>query len=586
MAASVSVRAKRCSDRERLENNSLAYRRIPPVIQLFYEVDGRPQVYTLLKDEISIGRSSENDVVLNDFSVSRKHAIVVKSGETWIFKDNHSTNGVRLNGKAVAEGEIKDGDELAVGTFTLRLRDDPSIASYPRGAGKKESTSTFIRPLAEFNEDFGLEKDLAPAADSTVFKKRGSLDLAYKNKVFEILVQVAKTLISADELETVLDKVMDMIFEYLPVDRGFLLLMDEAGELKTRVARVKTSRMTTASQEGEVPFSRTIVDMVVRQKVAFLTSDAQKDDRFDMGQSIRIQHIRSAMCVPLWDRGTVIGVIHVDSPIYVGTFKSEDLDLLTALANFAAVAIERASLHLRIEEDKRIRTRLERYHSPAVIEEIIADSQATGSLKRARTKNVTVLFADLVGFSTLSEKMAPDAIATMLTTFFTFAAEAVFSMDGTLDKFIGDEAMAFFGAPIDQPDHAWRAVTAAMKIRESLEAWNKQREVEGEKRLEARIAINSGEVVVGEIGSDRRVDYTVLGNAVNVAARIEQFVASPGDIVIGPVTYEAVKDRIQAAQMGFFALKGLASQVPLFKVLGLIEKDSASRPTLSSEPVP
>jgi hypothetical protein len=137
-----------------------------------------------------------------------------------------------------------------------------------------------------------------------------------------------------------------------------------------------------------VPFSRTIVDMVVRQKVAFLTSDAQKDDRFDMGQSIRIQHIRSAMCVPLWDRGTVIGVIHVDSPIYVGTFKSEDLDLLTALANFAAVAIERASLHLRVEEDKRIRTRLERYHSPAVIEEIIADS--SGQLARARTKNVTV----------------------------------------------------------------------------------------------------------------------------------------------------------------------------------------------------
>jgi class 3 adenylate cyclase len=306
-----------------------------------------------------------------------------------------------------------------------------------------------------------------------------------------------------------------------------------------------------------------------------------------MGQSIRIQHIRSAMCVPLWDRGTVIGVIHVDSPIYVGTFKSEDLDLLTALANFAAVAIERASLHLRVEEDKRIRTRLERYHSPAVIEEIIADSSGTGSLKRARTKNVTILFADIVGFTTLSEKMSPEAIATLLHTFFTITAEAVFSVDGTLDKFIGDEAMAFFGAPIDQPDHAWRSLVAAWKMREALESWNLQREAAGEPRLQIRTAINSGEVVVGEMGSDRRVDYTVLGTPVNVAARIEQFVATPGDIVIGPETHEAVKDRVNAAQLGSFALKGLAKQIPLFKVLGLAEKDAASRPTISSpEPVP
>ena len=551
------------------------------MIQLFYEVDGRPQVYSLLKDEISIGRSSESDVVLNDFSVSRKHAVIVKKNDDWTVQDNHSTNGIRVNGKTVTDSAIKDGDEIGVGTFTLRLRDDPSIASYPRGPGKKESTSTFIRPLEEFNQDFGLEKDLGPPADSTMFKKRGSLDLAYKNKVFEILVQVAKTLISADELEAVLEKVMDLIFEYLPVDRGFLLLADETGELKTRVARVKSSRMTSMVSEGEVPFSRTITDMVVRQKVAFLTSDAQKDDRFDMGQSIRIQHIRSAMCVPLWDRGTVIGVIHVDSPIYVGTFKSEDLDLLTALANFAAVAIERASLHDRVEQDKRIRTRLERYHSPAVIEEIIADSSGTGSLERARTKNVTILFADIVGFTTLSEKMAPDAIATLLHTFFTITAEAVFSVDGTLDKFIGDEAMAFFGAPIDQEDHAWRAVHAAWKIRDALEGWNRQRESAGEKRLEVRIAINSGEVVVGEIGSDRRVDYTVLGNAVNIAARIEEYVAAPGDIVIGPETFDAVKDRVKAAQMGFFALKGLASQVPLFKVLELSEQEGGGRPTLS-----
>jgi adenylate cyclase len=553
------------------------------VYQLFYEVDGRPQVYTLLKDEASIGRSSENDVVLNDFSVSRRHAMLKNEKGSWVLKDNNSTNGIRINGRAVPEATIKDGDTLSIGTFTLKVRDDPSIASYAsRKPGRPESTSTFIRPLAEFNEDFGLEKNLQIQTDSTIGRKRGVLDLAYKNKVFEILVQVAKTLISANDLETVLEKVMDLIFEYLPVDRGFLLLSDEKGELRTRVARVKSTRMTT-TVEGESPFSRTIVDMVVRQKVAFLTSDALADERFDMGKSIRIQHIRSAMCVPLWDQGSVIGVIHVDSPIHVGTFTSEDLDLLTAFGNFAAVAIERARLHARIEDDKRIRLRLERYHSPGVIEEIIADVSRTGSLKRARTKNVTVLFADLVGFTTMSETMAPDAVATLLNTFFTHAADAVFSVDGTLDKFIGDAAMAFFGAPIDQSDHAWRGVTAALKIRDAIEAWNQERTAQGERRLEVRLALNSGEVVVGEIGSDRRVDYTVLGNAVNVAARIEEFVAAPGDIVIGPETYHAVKDRVHAAPMGSFALKGLASQIPLFKVIGLESGEVHSRPTISTQ---
>ena len=186
------------------------------------------------------------------------------------------------------------------------------------------------------------------------------LDVAYKNKVFEILVQVAKTLISVDDVETVLEKVMDLIFEYLPVDRGFLLLEEDDG-LKLRISRLKSSsRMTT---DG-APYSRTIVDMVVRQKVAVLTSDAQTDERFEAGMSIRMQQIRSAMCAPLWSRDSVIGVIHVDSPMHVGSFTEKDLDLLTALANFAAVAIERARLRERFEEERRIRGRLERYHSP------------------------------------------------------------------------------------------------------------------------------------------------------------------------------------------------------------------------------
>jgi adenylate cyclase len=380
---------------------------------------------------------------------------------------------------------------------------------------------------------------------------------------------VAKTLITVDDVEAVLGKVMDLIFEHLPVDRGFLLL-EEGGTLKLRMSRLKSSNRVTT--DG-APYSRTIVDMVVRQKVAVLTSDAQTDERFEAGQSIRMQQIRSAMCAPLWSRDSVIGVIHVDSPLHVGTFTEKDLDLLTALANFAAVSIEQARLREKVEEEKRIRGRLERYHSPQVVEAIIAHAQATGAREVALTRSVTVLFADLVGFTTWSEKMAAGDLAHMLTRFFTLSSDAVFSQDGTIDKFIGDAVMAFFGAPFDQPDHAVRAVSAALKIQEGMAMWNRERASEGLPEVQARIAMNTGEAIVGEIGSQRRVDYTVLGNAVNVAARMEEFVAGAGDTVIGPQTFDAVRSRFHVTEMGQYALKGLSAKVPMYKVLGPISED-------------
>jgi adenylate cyclase len=543
------------------------------MLQVLYEADGHPRVFNLAKTEATIGRSNDNDIVLNDFSVSRRHAFLKKESGGWVIHDNHSTNGIRINDRLVPRAGISDGDQVLIGTFLLRFREEADVASPTSHKHLFDSTSTCIRPIAEFNLDFGLEKSPEMLPESTDHKKRAVLDIAYKNKVFEILVQVAKTLISADDIEAVLQKVMDLVFEYLPVDRAFLLL-EEGGALKLRVSRLKSKQRVTA--DGSAPYSRTIVDMVVSQKVAVLTSDAQADERFEAGVSVRIQQIRSAMCAPLWNRDSVIGVIHVDSPLHVGALTEKDLDLLTALANFAAVAIERARLHEHVEEEKRIRGRLERYHSPQVIEEIIGDADATGAFNQARTKTVTILFADLVGFTTWSENMAPEQLSSLLTKFFTLASDAIFSQDGTIDKFIGDAVMAFFGAPIDQPDHAARAVTAALKIREGVAQWNRERAAGGDLPIEVRIALNTGEAIVGEIGSERRVDYTVLGNAVNVAARMEEYVASAGEICIGPATYEAIKTRFRVAQMGHYALKGLSTQVPMYKVIDAFAPQEAA----------
>src|SRR6202011_1364592 len=183
-----------------------------------------------------------------------------------------------------------------------------------------------------------------------------------------------------------------------------------------------------------------ILKMVAQQQVALMTSNALEDARLLGGKSIAIHGIRSAMCVPLWNRQHVIGAVQVDSPIHIGRFTEEDLDLLTALANFAAVAIERAQMAEKIEEERRIRSRMERYHSPAVVDEIVKGSVSTAETE-IRSTEVSILFADISGFTTVSESKKPEEVAEFLSHFFSCAVESIFAYGGTLDKFIGDGVM-------------------------------------------------------------------------------------------------------------------------------------------------
>ena len=496
-----------------------------------------------------VGRASDNKLVLKDFSVSRHHARLELRGDTWWVVDLGSTNGIKVNSKYVTDAMLSEGDEIQVGNFALSFHVSES------SAGLSVNSSTFLRPLEEFREDFRIEKEPSSAGGQ-------SLASTARERVLEALAQVARTLLEVEELEPVLDKVMEAVFEQLPAERAYILLFTPAGQAELRVAR---SRGGTAL--AEAPVSQTILDLVSRQKVAVLTSDAQADERFAAGLSVRLHQIRSAMCAPLWHRDAVIGVLFVDTPLAAGSFIAEHLDLLTALANYAAVAIDRARLNDHIREARRVRERLERYHSPAVVEAIVGRQRGPGGAERHETREVSVLFVDLVNFTSRCETLEPQEVARFLGEFFTLASDSLFEFGGTLDKFIGDAVMAFFGAPLEQPDHAERAVLAALALRRRLKAWNHERQLAGLDVVEARMGVNSGLVTVGEIGSANRVDYTVLGNTVNVAARLEETVAEPGQIVIGAATQRAVAHLFPTQHLGNVQLRGLQGKLPVFRLL-------------------
>ena len=313
--------------------------------ELAFHEEGNEQIVPIRPEGIVMGRSPDCDVVIKDFGVSRRHAEVVVDGNHCRLVDLKSKNGTQVNGVRVPEALLADGDQILLGKFLMFFRktlEEKVVLDEEKPM--LEEAGTIIRSVGELSKFFLDEKkpDTAPRA---IPEAEEADELSKINRVLRSLSELAKALISAQP-EEVPARVMDAVFEHIPADRGFLMLYDDEGNLKPRVVHHRHG------DDEKITISKTIADRVTSDRVAILTSDAQVDPRFATGDSIRFHGIRSAMCAPLWKGDEVIGIIHVDSPMQTKTFSPDDLELLTALSNYAAVAIQQASLNKKIQEEK------------------------------------------------------------------------------------------------------------------------------------------------------------------------------------------------------------------------------------------
>jgi adenylate cyclase len=308
---------------------------------------------------------------------------------------------------------------------------------------------------------------------------------------------------------------------------------------------------------------RSIAQRAVDERLAILTDNAATDERFK-GKSIVMQSVRSAMCAPLMGRGgTVLGIIYVDNLTATNSFSDEDLDFLIAFSGIAAVAIENSSLTDRLRLEAVKLSNFQRYFAPNVAEQIASQE---GEVQLGGSKRpVVVFFSDIRGFTPMSELMLPDDIARLLTEYFTEMVEIVFKHGGTLDKFMGDAIMALWGAPIAHEDDADRAMLAAMEMQQVLAELNAKWEQDGRQRVNIGIGINFGEVFAGNIGSQQRLEYTVIGDAVNVASRLCSK-AAPGDILVSEPFMQALRNPPKAEALEPLELKGKAKRVPVYRV--------------------
>lgn len=271
--------------------------------------------------------------------------------------------------------------------------------------------------------------------------------------------------------------------------------------------------------------------------------------------------------VPLKVGDKLIGTLDVSNDLQARQFLEHDTHLLQALADYAAIAIENSRLFRELEASKErekqtIRNVFERYVTPAVVEQLLSQPGmvALGGARRT----VTVLFADLRGFTSLAEQLPPERLFETLNHHLSLGAEAVLRHEGTLDKFMGDSIMAFFNAPLPQADHALRAVAVAVDLQQHMAAAARATGL----RLQFGVGIACGEAVVGNIGTAQLMNYTVIGHSVNLARRLQE-IARGGQVLIDRATLEAVSSRVRTRALGAMEIKGVSALVDVYEVIGL-----------------
>ena len=530
--------------------------------------DGKRGILEISRPILTIGRGSGNDLVLPDSSVSRYHAVVKQADAGFTVADRGSTNGVLLGSERLAdEHPLNHGDVFHIGAYALKFESLDSAALVVRQAEVPSTLKEVLKGKAQ------ASTHLEPEADTPKILQQ-FWKLAHENYLLRLLYDAGKTLQSRLSVPDIGSAMLELAFRIEAVERGFFMMMDEDGNV-LRQSEVKYRRPPTAEQP-QIILSRAILERMRTSPEPILISDFGSDLRFSASDSMKSSGLRSAMCAPLAgaNTGRLFGILYVDNMEKEAAFTQEEMNVFAVIASQAAAVVENATAHQQLAEEDARRRALERFLAPEVVEMVAANPQ--GIRLGGINQKVTILFADIRGFTSMSENLPPETIVELLNAFFTRVTDVIFEFGGTLDKYMGDAVMALFGAPLAKPDDARRAVRAAVAIEQLMAELNRDARQRGWPQLGVGIGVNTGIVTAGNIGSPRRLDYTVIGDPVNVAFRLMSH-ASPAQVLVSQATADELGSEFSLSPLRPLVVKGKSEPLQVFAVEWAVKKKAKAR---------
>jgi adenylate cyclase len=537
------------------------------------DASGRQWQFNFLpKTTCTIGRAPDNSVVLDDPRASRYHAHITQSDDgLFTIVDGamvnnqlrRSANKVFINGEPRFDQQLKNGDRITIGASTLRFEqpveerttdvryDDKPLGHTQLLISASDVMSTVLRSKEEVT---------APQQRDKVLES-----LQRKANILSALYEMSKTLGSVFDLNAIFEKATDIIFRSTPADRVVALLAEpgeaEDANLTPIAMRARDNKLEAHARRLSI--GRTITRKVMKDRVALLSQDAASDEQFAGVDSIVSQGVRSTICAPLVTESRVHGALYADRLDPFAAFKPDDLELISAVAAQAAVAVENARAHERLAREEVARANYSRFLPEYVVKQMLENPESfkLGGV----SQTITILFADIRGFTRISEHAPPEKIVNLLNRYFSAMTDIIFAHGGTLDKYLGDGLMALFGAPTATPDDASNALNAAVAMQRRLLGINRELRDEGFPEIGVGMGLHTGEAIIGYIGSDRRSEYTAIGDTVNTSSRLESN-ARGGEILISDATAQAAHSRYKLQPRDPITVKNREQPVRLWEV--------------------
>jgi adenylate cyclase len=493
--------------------------------------------FVLMEDETKLGHLKIFDLLINGPSNLTKGASYPYKGSIIekVFKQETSL--------------IVDNTFSSTNTVDRELFADHGCTAGMLAPLKRDGAVTGILALTakEVGVFVNIQKLISWVANGlslAIERNRLSEAVVKRNRELDTIRQVGSALASSTfDISKVLKYTMDMIREAMNVEAGSLLFL-ENDELEIAVAfNIKIKSM----KKFRLKIGQGIAGYVAARGKSILVNDIEKSPHFYpmVDESSGFQ-TRSALCVPMVSQGRVIGVIEVLNKIN-GEFDTNDKDLLQSIATSVCIALENARLYKETvsmaEQERDIRQMFQKFVPKQVLDKIIYNTE-NDKPQIEELKTLTLLNIDIRGFSELSRHIGSQKTVSLLNSFFSVMGGIVFKHYGIVDKYLGDGFLALFGAPVSSTQDADNAITAAFEMKNSLTAVNRYLEKKFGTTVQMGISIHTGEVVVGNIGFEKKMDYTVIGDPVNTVFRLQQLTKSfQNGVLISENTLRAARSR-------------------------------------------